>query len=275
MERPLRLGVVQTTTGIDPTVNAAGIANALETLADAGARIAFTPEMSGLLDRNRERLLAHAPTEADEPTLAAAREVAARRGMWVALGSCAVRTGSESLANRSFLIDDGGAIAARYDKIHRFDVDLGEGHRYRESATFAAGETAVVAETPWGRLGLSICYDLRFSSLYDALTAAGAELIAIPAAFTRPTGTAHWHVLQRARAILGQAFVIAAAQTGHHADGRETYGHSLVIGPWGNVLLDMGTEPGTAVIDIDLAAGGAIRQRIPALSHRRGFASPA
>lgn len=269
----VRIGLVQTTTGIDMGENAAAMRVTLGGLADAGAAIAFTPEMSGLLDRNRERLLAAAVDEAQEPTLAVAREVAAARGMWVALGSVAVRLPDGSLANRGFLIDADGAIAARYDKIHRFDVDLGEGHRYRESATFAAGARAVVADSPLGRLGLSICYDIRFNALYDALAAAGAEALAVPAAFTRPTGEAHWHVLQRARAILGQAFVIAAAQTGTHADGRETYGHSLVVGPWGEVLLDMGTEPGIATVMIDPAAVRAARTRIPALEHRRAVAS--
>jgi predicted amidohydrolase len=221
--------------------------------------------------------LATAPAEADEPTLATAREVAARTGMWIALGSLAVRTGEDGLlANRSFLIDSTGAIAARYDKIHRFDVDLGPGQRYRESATFAAGGQAVVADTPWGRLGLSVCYDLRFNALYDAYADAGATLIAIPAAFTKPTGEAHWHVLQRARAVLGQCFVLAAAQCGAHEDGRETYGHSLAISPWGEVLLDMGDRgPGTAIVELPLGAVAEIRAKLPALAHRRPFSRPA
>lgn len=270
----LRAGLVQTTTGIDSRANAVAMLGSLERLAKDGAKIAFTPEMSGLLDRDRERLLAAAVSEEAEPVLQAAREVAAAAGMWVALGSVAVRVGEGLLANRSVLIDGSGAIAARYDKIHRFDVDLGPGDRYRESATFAGGDKAVVAETPWGRLGLTICYDIRFGALYDALARGGATMIAIPAAFTRPTGEAHWHVLQRARAIEAGAFVVAAAQTGVHADGRETYGHSLVVDPWGEVLLDMGREPGEAVVEIDLEAVAAARSKLPTLQHRRAFAMP-
>ncbi|MDT7933956.1 MAG: carbon-nitrogen hydrolase family protein [Sphingomonadaceae bacterium] len=296
MGATLRAGLVQARTGIAPAANAAWMHRALERLAADGAEITFTPEMSGLLDRDRQRLLANAPAEADEPTLAAAREVSAQTGMWIAIGSLAVRTsapapagevaapaagggdeeaagvGAPLLANRSFLIDGTGAIAARYDKIHRFDVDLGPGQRYRESATFAAGSQAVVADTPWGRLGLSVCYDLRFNALYDAYAEAGATLIAIPAAFTRPTGEAHWHTLQRARAILGQCFVLAAAQCGRHEDGRETYGHGLAIGPWGEVLLDMGDSgPGTAIVELPLGAVAETRAKLPALAHRRPF----
>lgn len=271
----LRIGLVQPTTGIDPAANAAALQDSLARLALDGAAIAFTPEMSGLLDRERDRLLSAATPEGEDPTLAAAREVAAARGMWIALGSIAVRTEGGLLANRSILIDGTGAIQARYDKIHRFDVDLGPGHRYRESATFEAGAHARVANTPWGRLGLSVCYDIRFNALYDALADAGATILAIPAAFTRPTGEAHWHVLQRARAILGGAFVVAAAQTGTHRDGRETYGHSLVVDPWGTILLDMGVEPGEATVMIDLAAVDAARSKLPTLQHRRAFAIPA
>lgn len=234
--------------------------------------IAFTPEMSGLLDRDRDRILGNARTEADEPTLAASCAVAADTGMWIALGSLAVRVdGSDRLANRSFMVDGTGAVAARYDKIHLFDVDLGPGDRYRESATYASGDRAVVAATPWGGLGLSVCYDLRFPALYAALAGAGAELVAVPAAFTVPTGRAHWHTLMRARAIETGAFVIAAAQSGHHEDGRDTYGHSLVVDPWGEVLLDMGEGAGTAVIEIDLAAVASARTRLPTAQHARAF----
>ena len=175
------------------------------------------------------------------------------------------------LANRSFLIDDAGAVRARYDKLHLFDVDLPGGERYRESASYAAGDAAVCAATPWGQLGLTICYDLRFPALYAALAQAGASMVAVPAAFTRPTGAAHWHVLLRARAIETGCFIVAAAQTGEHADGRATYGHSLVVDPWGVVLLDMGEAPGAAVCDLDLDQVAAVRERIPSLAHARPF----
>jgi len=273
----LRIGVVQTTSGIDPDANAAAIAQALRDAAARGAAIAFTPEMSGRLDRDRDRLLRPRMLETDEPTLAAARAAARETGLWVALGSLAVRRAPDLplLANRSFLISPAGAIAARYDKIHRFDVDLGEGQRYRESATFEAGEAAMVAPTPWGPLAMTICYDLRFPGLWDALARARPVIAAVPSAFTRPTGAAHWDVLLRARAIELGAFVVAAAQTGRHADGRETYGHSMVVGPWGEVLLDMGEAPGVATLDLDLAAVADARARIPALDHRRPFTPPA
>lgn len=267
----VRVGILQTTTGIDPAANAVTVAAGLQALAADGAAIAFTPEMSGLLDRDRARLIATAVGEDDEPTLAAARRTAAATGMWVALGSLAVRTGAERLANRSFLLDDSGAIVARYDKIHLFDVDLGPGERYRESATFEPGDRAVVAATPWGRLGLTICYDLRFSALYRALADVEATIIAVPAAFTRPTGAAHWHALVRARAIEAGAFVVAAAQTGTHADGRETYGHSLVVGPWGDVLFDAGIGVSASVVELELEAIADARARLPTRDHRRAF----
>jgi predicted amidohydrolase len=267
----LRLGLLQTTTGIDPAANANSLFEGLNAVADDGAKFAFTPEMSGLLDRDRIRVFANTCTEAADPVLAAVRATAAARRIWVHLGSLALKPTEDAdrLVNRGFLIDSMGAIRARYDKIHLFDVDLPTGERYRESATYAAGTGAVAADTPWGRIGLSICYDLRFPALYAALSEAGATILSIPSAFTRPTGAAHWHSLMRARAIEAGAFVIAAAQTGCHADGRETWGHSLVIDPWGEVLLDMGQPEGHAVIDIDLGAVSRTRSRIPALVHRR------
>jgi len=272
----VRIGLVQTTTGFDPAANAEAIGTALRLVAGRGAAIAFTPEMSGLLDRDRARMRARASDEANEPTLAAARATAIETGMWVALGSLAVQTGAadERLANRSFLIDSAGEIVARYDKIHLFDVDLGPGERYRESANYAPGDRAVVARTPWAKLGLSVCYDMRFPALYAALARGGAELIAIPAAFTLPTGRAHWHTLVRAHAIETGAFVVAAAQSGHHEDGRDTYGHSLVVDPWGEVLLDMGEDAGTALVELDMGAVASARTRLPTLEHAREFRLP-
>lgn len=267
----MRVALLQMTSGIDPALNAAGLVAGLEAAAAGGAAIAFTPEMTGLLDRDRKRAAATIVGEADDIVLAAAREAAARLGLWVQLGSLALRPGGDETryVNRGFLIDDEGAIRARYDKLHLFDVDLATGESWRESSAYAPGEGAVVAETPPGKLGLSICYDMRFPDLYRALSDAGAEILAVPAAFTVPTGQAHWHVLLRARAIEAGCFVIAAAQVGTHEDGRATYGHSLVIDPWGEVLLDMGEAPGVGFAEIDLDRLRDIRARIPALKHRR------
>jgi predicted amidohydrolase len=268
----LRAGLVQTNTGLDPDRNAAALADAADRLASQGAHIVFTPEMCGLLDRNTARLAAAARAEADDPAIRALAEVARRRGIAIAVGSLAIRdpaAGADRLANRSLLIAPDGRIAARYDKMHLFDVDLPNGDRYRESASFLSGGRVQLADLPWGRLGLTICYDLRFPQLHNALGLAGAQLIAQPAAFTRPTGEAHWHVLLRARAIETGAFVVAAAQTGTHEDGRETYGHSLVVDPWGKVLLDMGTKPGVALVELDLSQVADTRARIPNLRHGR------
>lgn len=270
----LRIGIVQTTTGIDPAAEAVFLSHAIAGLAAQGAQLVFTPEMSGLLDRDRRRAATNVRRQADDVVLDAVRQAARTHRIWVHLGSLALADDGDLLANRGFLIDDSGAIRAEYDKIHLFDVSLPGGETYRESAAYRAGERAVVAETPWGKLGLTICYDLRFPALHAALARAGAVMLSVPAAFTRPTGAAHWHVLLRARAIETGCFVIAAAQTGTHADGRGTYGHSLVIGPWGDVLLDMGEAPGTAILDIDLAEVDEARGRVPALAHARDFAGP-
>ena len=242
----------------------------MEAAEAGGAAILFTPEMSGLLDRDRARAEAHLRAEADDPVLEKVRAAAARSGIWVHLGSLAIRGESGGrLRNRGYLITDSGEIRASYDKLHLFDVDLPTGESWRESASYAPGGRAVVADSPAGPLGLSICYDLRFPDLYRALTDAGAQVIAIPAAFTVPTGLAHWHVMIRARAIEAGAYVVAAAQSGRHEDGRETYGHSLVVGPWGEVLLDMGEGEGVGFAEIDLAEVAAVRARLPALRHRR------
>ncbi|MDO9489910.1 MAG: carbon-nitrogen hydrolase family protein [Sphingomonadaceae bacterium] len=266
-----RLGLLQLNSGIVPAANARAVVEGIAALAGDGAEIVFTPEMSGLLDRDRRRVVGSTTTEDEDLTLAAAREAAARHGVWVHLGSCAIKPAADAdrLLNRGYLIDATGVIHARYDKMHLFDVDLPTGERYRESATYLPGDGAVAAETPWGLIGLTICYDLRFARLYEALSGAGAAIIAIPAAFTRPTGEAHWHTLLRARAIEAGAFVVAAAQTGQHEDGRATFGHSLVVDPWGRVLLDMGEAAGHAICDIDLAAVADTRARIPAIAHRR------
>jgi deaminated glutathione amidase len=272
----MRIALFQARTGIDPAANAAELVRRVEEAAAGGAAMLFTPEMSGLLDRDRERAAAHLRDESDDPVLAAVRAAAARAGIWVHLGSLAL-TGAPGgkLVNRGFVIDSGGEIRARYDKIHLFDVDLPSGESWRESASYRGGDHAVVVDTPLGPLGLSICYDLRFADLYSALSNEGATVFSIPAAFTVPTGEAHWHVLMRARAIEAGAFVVAAAQVGKHEDGRATYGHSLVVDPWGKVLLDMGGETtGLGFAEIDPGAVEEVRARLPAIRHRRPIPAP-
>ena len=274
-----RIALLQMTTGIDPAANAAAMARAVHDAASDGAAMLFTPEMSGLLDRDRARGGRHVVPEADNPVLAAVREAAAKAGIWVHIGSLAVKgaetdTGGARWANRAFVITPEGDIAARYDKIHMFDVDLASGETWRESAAYQPGEAVVTVEdTPIGRLGLAICYDVRFPALFEELGRRACDAIAIPAAFTVPTGRAHWHLLQRARAVEASAFVVAAAQAGRHEDGRDTYGHSLVIDPWGEVLLDMGSEsaPGGVLgyAEIDVARIAEVRGQVPSLANRR------
>jgi predicted amidohydrolase len=265
----VRIALLQMTSGIDPAVNAADLRHGIAAAAANGAAMVFAPEMAGLLDRDRERAAAWIHAEAEDPVLATVRAAARAAGVWVHLGSLAVRGGDGRLANRGFVIDADGAIRARYDKLHLFDVDLPTGESWRESAAYAPGEGAAVVDTPVGALGLSICYDLRFPALYAALADGGATVLAIPAAFTRPTGSAHWHALMRARAIENGCFVIAAAQAGVHDDGRATYGHSLVVDPWGDVLLDMGEARGLGFAEIDADRVATVRGRIPVLAHRR------
>ena len=265
-----RVAVLQMTSGIDPAANAATLVSAIDEAARGGAAMLFTPEMSSLIDRDRARAAPNIVAEADDRVLAAVREAATRAGIWVALGSLAVKREDGRWANRAFVIDAAGEIAARYDKIHMFDVDLASGESWRESSAYAPGDKVVTVETPVGRLGLTICYDIRFPALFEALGRAQCDIIAIPAAFTVPTGKAHWHLLQRARAIEASAYVVAAAQVGKHQDGRSTYGHSLVVDPWGDVALDMGGEAaGLAFAEIDPARIVEIRQQLPSLANRR------
>lgn len=272
----MRIALLQMNAGIDPDANAATLVDAIAEAKAGGAAMLFTPEMSGLLDQKRKRAAAHLAIESEDRVLAAVRAAATEQGIWVHLGSLALRAddNSDRLVNRGFVIDDSGEIRARYDKIHLFDVDLDTGESWRESSTYDAGERAVIADTPLGALGFSVCYDLRFADLYRALSDGGATMLAIPAAFTVPTGKAHWHVLMRARAIESAAFVIAAAQYGHHEDGRDTYGHSLVVDPWGEILLDMGEGTGVGFAEIDPDRLDEVRKRIPVLRHRRAFAAP-
>lgn len=267
----MKLALLQMTAGIDPDANAAVLVDAIERAGGDGAAMLFTPEMSGLIDRDRDRAAASITTEGEDRVLQAVRDAAARAGIWVHLGSLAIRRDDGRLANRGYVIDGSGAIRATYDKLHLFDVTLPNGESWRESASYAPGERACVVATPVGALGLSICYDLRFADLFRAMSDAGATILSVPAAFTVPTGKAHWHVLLRARAIEAGAFVVAAAQTGVHADGRATYGHSLVIDPWGKVLLDMGEAAGIGIIEIDPDQVAAVRARVPVLDHRRAI----
>jgi len=265
-----RVALLQMTSGIDPDANASTIAGAIGDAARGGAAMLFTPEMSGLIDRDRERAARHIVREAESPVLRAVCEQAARHRLWVALGSLAVARDDGKWANRSFVIDDRGQIVAHYDKIHMFDVELASGEAWRESAAYAPGEEVVTADTPVGKLGLAVCYDVRFPALFEALGRERCDVIAIPAAFTVPTGKAHWHLLQRARAVEASAYVIAAAQVGEHADGRRTYGHSLVVDPWGEIVLDMGGEAaGVGFAEIDPRRTAEIRQQLPSLANRR------
>ncbi|KFG91917.1 Nitrilase [Sphingobium herbicidovorans NBRC 16415] len=267
----MRAAIFQMTSGIDPAANGDTIAMMVERAKAEGADMLFTPEMAGYLDRDRSRAAATLRSEADDPVLAQVRNAAAKHGLWVHLGSLPLKDERSDgrWANRSFMIDADGAIRARYDKIHLFDVDLATGESWRESSVYGPGEQVVAVDTPWGRMGLSVCYDMRFPDLYRALTNAGATILLMPAAFTVPTGQAHWHVLLRARAVEAGCFVIAAAQAGVHEDGRETYGHSLIVDPWGEVVLDMGVERGLALAEIDLSRVEEVRGRVPAIANRR------
>lgn len=267
----MRVALLQSTSGIDPRVNAAMLVEAIAAAKAGGADMLFTPEMVGCLDRDRKRVAATLTDEAHDPVLAAVRDAAAREGLWVHIGSLGLAGERDDgrWTNRSFVIDAAGAIRARYDKIHLFDVDLPDGISWRESAVYGPGGSIVTVDTPWARLGLSICYDLRFADLYRRLSNAGAGILLVPAAFTVPTGRTHWEILLRARAIESAAFVIAPAQVGLHEDGRETYGHSLIVDPWGEIILDMEEESGLGFADIDLDRIDAVRARIPVLAHRR------
>ena len=270
-----RVALFQSTTGIDPAASVRALTEAIEQAASGQAEMLFTPEMSGLLDRDSARAAKNLRPENEDEVLAACREAAARHRIWLHIGSLAVLVEDGKIANRGFVIDREGEVRATYDKIHLFDVDLPTGESWRESNVYSAGKGVVLVNgTPVGKLGLTICYDLRFPGLFARLAESDADLIAVPAAFTVPTGKAHWHVLLRARAIEAGLFVVAAAQVGHHDDGRNTFGHSLVVDPWGEILLDMGQEKGVGFAEIDLKRISDVRSRIPALNHRRPIPDP-
>lgn len=276
----MRVGLVQLTVTDDPDSNLLQTIKMVQEAVAGGADFVLTPECTNILSANRahqRKVLVH---EQDDPTLIVLRSEAAAAGIWMLIGSLALKTGDTNgrFANRSFLIAPDGSIAARYDKIHMFDVNVSETEIYRESVGYRPGTQAVLARTPIGNIGMSVCYDLRFAQLYRRLAQAGAQILTVPAAFNHITGAAHWEVLLRARAIETGCFVLAPAQTGFHPEtagkGRHTYGHSLVVAPWGEVLADAGVAPGVTFAQIDLADVGRARARIPSLDHDRDFAGP-
>jgi deaminated glutathione amidase len=266
-----KAAMIQMRSGLAPAANIDAAARMIGEAKSAGADYVQTPEMTNVMEVKRERLFAAIVEEEADTSLATFRELARKLGITIHVGSLAIKLTSEKAANRSFLINPKGDIVARYDKIHMFDVDLTNGESYRESRNYRPGDMAVLSDLPWGRLGLTVCYDLRFPALYRALAEAGATLLAIPSAFTKQTGEAHWHVLMRARAIENGCFVFAAAQGGKHENGRETFGHSLIVDPWGRILAEGGTEPGVIMAEINPAEVANARSRIPSLQHGRRF----
>lgn len=270
-EAALRVGLVQMCSTRRVEQNVSDATQLIREAAAGGARYVQTPEVTTLMELDRARLFLACRPEADDPAVPHFAALAAELGIWLHIGSMPILIDADRLANRSLLFSPDGRIAARYDKIHMFDVELPGGESYRESRNYAPGRHAVVASTPWGGLGLTICYDLRFPHLHRALAKAGAVMIAAPAAFTRTTGEAHWHVLQRARAIETQCFVLAAAQGGMHEHGRETFGHSLVVSPWGEILAEGGVHPSVIFADLELDDVGKMRRRVPSLEHDRAF----
>lgn len=275
----MKAALLQLTSSDDPEENLVTTTAMVEEAAARGAGFVLTPEVTNCVSQDRARQAEVLREEDDDPTLAGLRATAARLKLWLSIGSLALKGGADGrFVNRSFLIDPEGCIAARYDKIHMFDVEVSETEIYRESAGYAPGDRAVIAETPFAKLGLTICYDVRFPYLYRALARAGAQVLLIPSAFSPVTGAAHWEPLLRARAIETGCYVLAAAQTGTHATSagkpRKTYGHAMAVSPWGEVLLDMETHPGIAFIDLDLAEVAQARQRIPSLTHDRRFTGP-
>lgn len=276
----MRAGLLQLTVTDDPGANLPGTLAAVARAAQGGAGFVLTPECTNILSSNRAHQRAVLRPEARDETLAALREAAARHGIWLLIGSLALTTEDADgrFANRSFLIDPTGGIVARYDKIHMFDVTVSETEVYRESAAYRPGAQAVLADTPFGRIGMTVCYDVRFPALYRRLAQAGAQILTVPAAFNHITGAAHWEVLLRARAIETGAYVLAPAQTGFHPEahgkGRRTHGHALAVAPWGEVLADAGSEPGVIYTDLDLAQVALARGRVPSLTHDRDIAGP-
>jgi deaminated glutathione amidase len=266
-----KAGMIQMRAGLDPGANIDAAVRLIGEAKSAGADYVLTPEMTNILAARREQLFAAIVEEQSDAALATLRELARKLAIYVHIGSLAIKISPDRAANRSFLIDPKGDIVARYDKIHMFDVDLQGGESYRESRNYRPGELAMLADMPWGRMGMTVCYDLRFPALYRALAEAGATMLAIPSAFTKQTGEAHWHVLIRSRAIENGCFVFAAAQGGTHENGRDTFGHSLIVDPWGRIIAEGGIEPGIVMAEIDPAEVARARARIPSLQHGRRF----
>lgn len=266
-----KAAMIQMRSGVAPPGNLDVAVKLIGQAKAAGADYVLTPEMTNIMEVKRERLFANIVDEDADVTLATLRDLARKLELHIHIGSLAIKIAPDKAANRSLLINSSGDVIARYDKIHMFDVDLANGETYRELRNYRPGDRAVLADLPWGRLGLTVCYDLRFPALYRALAETGATMLAIPSAFTQQTGEAHWHVLNRARAIENGCYVFAAAQGGRHENGRDTYGHSLIVDPWGGVLAEGGVEPDVVIAEIDLAQAADARSRIPSLQHGRRF----
>lgn len=267
-----RAALIQMRSGRDVAKNLADATDLVREAAQKGAQYVQTPEITTLMELDRKRLFEAIRVEEGNPAVSIFSALAKELGIWLHIGSMAVLLKNEKIANRSFLLGPDGDIHGRFDKIHMFDVELPGGETYRESRNYQAGDTAVLAALPWGTLGMTVCYDLRFPLLYRALAKGGADFLAIPSAFTRKTGEAHWHVLLRARAIENGCFVLAAAQAGKHENGRETFGHSLIVSPWGDIIAEGdGAQPGVVVANIDSRAVLEARQRIPSLQHDRPY----
>ncbi len=267
----MRAALITLTSSNDMADNIEVVSAYIKEAAGAGAQFISTPETTHLMEMNRKAVLEKSFYEEDDPGLQAFRVLAKELGIWLHIGSLIIKSADDRLANRAFVINPEGEVAARYDKIHLFDVTLANGESYRESSLYDSGDKAVVLEMPFGTLGLSICYDLRFPYLYRALAEAGANILLVPAAFTQQTGEAHWHTLLKARAIETGCYVLAAAQTGKHSTGRNTYGHSLVVAPWGEIVADGGTAPGITLADLQLEKSVKARQTVPSLYHGRSF----
>lgn len=271
MGNPFKAACIQNTATRDITANIAWVCERIDEASSAGANFIALPESVGLIEPVNAQIAEKCYVEEEDAGLAAFRHRAANHGVWILVGSQLIKTGDGSIVNRCFLLDEEGEIRARYDKLHMFDIKLNSGEWYRESDVIAPGDRAVIAATPFGKLGLSICYDLRFASLYRTLAQNGAQLITIPAAFTQTTGKAHWHTLVRARAIETGCYIIAANQCGLHVDKRASYGHSLIVDPWGEILADAGPQPGIIYADIDSTKVELAHSRIPALHNDRAF----
>ena len=267
----LRVACIQTNSKPDPNINIEEVSPLICKAKSDGAELITTPEVVGMLEPNREKALHKAQAENDHIVLREFRNLSKKLSIWLLIGSISIKLPDSKLANRSFLINPDGQIIARYTKIHMFDVEVNDGSTYRESATYQPGTSACLARTPWGLVGLTICYDIRFPALYRDLAKAGARIIFIPSAFTEVTGEAHWHVLQRARAIENGCFIVSAAQTGIHEQKRKTFGHSIIIDPWGNVLADAEKSVGFIIADLDLNLVNEARNKIPSLSHDREY----